>query len=81
MFDTYELGAVQYMVYGCRVAGGFAPLEWFHSGVDLSFVSRPIRRDVERYFRRSCGTPLGMGTRCEQYYSLERELLGNRVHY
>jgi len=36
------------MVYGCLVAGGVAPREWFHSDVDLSFVDRSTGRDVER---------------------------------
>jgi len=41
MFDTYGLGAGQYMVYGRLVTGGVAALEWFHSGADLFFVARP----------------------------------------
>ena len=64
MFDTYGLGAGTYMVYGRLVTVGVADPEGFHSGVDLSFVARTTRRDVERYFRRACETPLGMGTRC-----------------
>ena len=51
VFDTYGLGAGQYMVYGCLVTGGIDALEWFHRDVDLSFVARPTGRDVERYLR------------------------------
>ena len=51
------------MVYGRLVTGGVDVLEWFYSDADLSFVARPIGRDVERYFRWSCETPLGMATR------------------
>ena len=57
VLDTFGLGARQYMVYGHRIAGGVATPKWFHSGVDFSFVARPTRRDVERYFLPSVRDP------------------------
>ena len=62
MPDTSGLGVGQYMVYGRRVAGDVATPKWFHNGVDLSFVAQPTGRDVERYFCRACGTPLGLAS-------------------
>ena len=64
MFDTFGLGAGLPMVNDFLVTGGVASLEWFQSGVYRFFVARPTDRDVKRYFRWSCGTPLGMETRC-----------------
>ena len=62
VLDTFGLGLGQYVVYGRHIAGGVATPKWFHSGVDLSFVTRPIGRDVEHFFCRACGTPLVMGS-------------------
>ena len=62
MADTFGLRAGQYMVYHRLVPGGIAALEWFHRGVDLFSMARPVGRDVKRYFRYSWGTPLGMGS-------------------
>ena len=62
VLDAYGLGAGQYMVYGRRVSGGVATPKWFHSGVGLSFVTRPVGRDVQSYFCRTCRIPLGMGS-------------------
>ena len=44
VFDTYGLGAGQYMVYGCLVTGGIDALEWFHtSTVMWTFLLWPGR--------------------------------------
>ena len=81
MFDTSGLGADQYIVYGRLVPGGVVADEWFHRGVDLSFVARPAGRDVKRDFRCSWGTPLGMGSCRAKQCSLDAKLLGSRVYH
>jgi hypothetical protein len=48
MFDTFGLGAGQYMVYDRLVTGNIdidAP-KGFHRGVDRSFAARSLGRDV-----------------------------------
>ena len=67
----------------CMVAvspGALLPLSG--STVVWIFLLCPgLMRHVERYFRRTCGPPLGMGTRCAQYCSLDGELLGSHAYH
>jgi hypothetical protein len=47
VLDTSGLGAGQNVAYGRRVALGVAAPERFHSGVDLSFMTRRNGRGVD----------------------------------
>ena len=46
MFDTYGLGAGQYVVYGRFLTWGIVALEKFHCGAVFGFVARPFGRDI-----------------------------------